>query len=131
MVAALDGWIGIEQTINDHEDLAKNPNWVAMLDRFERPFGNRRDGTMIALLYDQGRATAEAIMVPSMDGAGLTEGLERIKMMPSTLGGPRTYIGYCPEDHRGYRGDFMFMKQLHDGEFHFVNYHQPQWPING
>ena len=58
---------------------------------------------------------AEAIInAPSMGGAGLTEGLERIKMMPSTLGGPRTYIGYGPEDHRGHRGDFMFMKQLHD-----------------
>jgi branched-chain amino acid transport system substrate-binding protein len=129
--AALDGWIGIEQTINDHEDLAKNPNWVAMLDRFERRFGYRRDDTMIALLYDQGRATAEAIInAPSLDRAGLTEGLEQIKMMPSTLGGPRTYIGYGPEDHRGYRGDFMFMKQLHDGKFHFVSYHWPQWPIN-
>lgn len=102
-----------------------------MLDRFERRFGYRRDDTMIALLYDQGRATAEAIInAPSLDRAGLTEGLEQIKMMPSTLGGPRTYIGYGPEDHRGYRGDFMFMKQLHDGKFHFVSYHWPQWPIN-
>jgi hypothetical protein len=32
-------------------------------------------------------------------------------MMPSSLGGRRTYIGYGPSDHRGYRGDFMFMKQ--------------------
>ena len=130
-MAALDGWIGIEQTINDHEALAKNPNWVALLDRFERRFRSRRDDTMIALLYDQGRATAEAIInAPLLDSAGLTQGLERIKMMPSTLGGPRTYIGYGPEDHRGYRGDFMFMKQLRDGEFHFVSYHWPQWPVN-
>jgi branched-chain amino acid transport system substrate-binding protein len=51
-------------------------------------------------------------------------------MMPSTLGGPRTYIGFGPQDHRGYRGDFMFMKQLRDGEFHFAGYHTPQWPVN-
>jgi hypothetical protein len=51
-------------------------------------------------------------------------------MMPATLGGPRTYIGYGPEDHRGYRGDFMFMKQLRDGSFHFDSYHWPQWPSN-
>ena len=128
---ALDGWVGIEQTLNDHEDLEKNPNWVAMLDRFERRFGHRWDDTMIALLYDQGRAIAEAIInAPSVDGPGLTVGLERIKMMPTTLGGPRTYIGYGPEDHRGYRGDFMFMKQLRDGRFHFASYHQPQWPVN-
>jgi branched-chain amino acid transport system substrate-binding protein len=51
-------------------------------------------------------------------------------MMPATLGGLRTYIGFGPQDHRGYRGDFMFMKQLQAGKFHFVAYHWPQWPIN-
>jgi hypothetical protein len=130
-MAALDGWIGIEQTNNDHDHVDKNPNWVAMLDRFEHRFGYRPDDTMTALLYDQGRATVEAISnAPTLDGPGLRAGLERIKMMPSTLGGPRTYIGYGPEDHRGYRGDFMFMKQLRDGKFHFVAYHWPQWPAN-
>jgi branched-chain amino acid transport system substrate-binding protein len=78
-----------------------------MLDRFERRFGSRPDTTMTALLYDQGRAAVEAIVnAPAADGPGLAAGLERIKMMPSTLGGPRTYIGDGPEDHRGYRGDF-------------------------
>ena len=47
-----------------------------------------------------------------------------------TLGGPRAYIGFGPDDHRGYRGDFMFMKQLRDGKFHFAAYHWPEWPIN-
>jgi branched-chain amino acid transport system substrate-binding protein len=128
---ALDGWIGIEQTINDHDDADKNPNWVALLDRYESRFGVRRDNTMTALLYDQGRAAVEAIAnAPSLDGPGLAAGLERIKMMPSTLGGPRTYIGYGPEDHRGYRGDFMFMKQLRDSHFHFTSFHWPQWSVN-
>ena len=128
---ALDGWVGIEQTNNDHDSVEKNPNWSAMLARFEARFGHRPDNTMTALLYDQGRAAVEAVAnAPSVDGAGLAAGLERIKMMPSTLGGPRTYIGFGPEDHRGYRGDFMFMKQLRDGKFHFDSYHWPQWPIN-
>jgi branched-chain amino acid transport system substrate-binding protein len=129
-MAALDGWVGIEQTNNDHDDVEKNSNWVSMLDRFERRFGSRPDDTMTALLYDQGRATVEAIVnAPTPDGPGLAIGLERIKMMPSTLGGPRTYIGFGPSDHRGYRGDFMFMKHLRDGKFHFDAYHQPRWPI--
>jgi ABC-type branched-subunit amino acid transport system substrate-binding protein len=129
--AALDGWIGIDQTNNDHDDIEKNRNWVAMLDRFESRFGRRADDTMTALLYDQGRAVVEAIAnAPTLDGTGLALGLERIKMMPSTLGGPRTYIGFGPDDHRGYRGDFMFMKQLRDGTFHFASYHWPEWPIN-
>ena len=128
---ALDGWIGIEQTNYDFDDVEKNKNYVTMIDRYEKRFGVRRDSTMTALLYDQGRAAAEAIINgPTADGPGLKAGLERIKMMPSTLGGPRTYIGYGPGDHRGYRGDFMFMKQLRDGKFHFVSYHWPQWSIN-
>lgn len=132
-MAALDGWFGIEQTINGHEpeSIERNRNWLPLLERFERRFGYRPDDTMTALLYDQGRAMAEAIInAPQLDGPGLKHGLERIKMMPSSLGGPRTYIGYGPGDHRGYRGDFMFMKQLRDGRFHFASYHWPQWPIN-
>jgi len=130
-MAALDGWVGIEQSLADHEDGEKNPNWSALLDRHERRFGSRSDSTMIALLYDQGRAAIEALANASQfTGEGVAQGLERIKMMPSTLGGPRTYIGYGPRDHRGYRGDFMFMKQIRGGQFHFVSYHWPQWPIN-
>jgi branched-chain amino acid transport system substrate-binding protein len=129
--SALEGWVGIEQTNNDHDDVEKNPNWVALMDRFETRFGRRADGTMTALLYDQGRAAVEAIVNSrSTDGPGLALGLERVKMMPATLGGPRTYIGFGPQDHRGYRGDFMFMKQLRAGKFHFFAYHWPQWPIN-
>jgi branched-chain amino acid transport system substrate-binding protein len=130
-MAALDGWIGIEQSLGDHESHDKNRNWGPLLDRHEQRFGYRPDDTMVALLYDQGRAMAEAIInAPTLTGDGLAAGLERIKMMPSTLGGPRTYIGFGPQDHRGYRGDFMFMKQLRDGKFHLADYHWPQWPIN-
>jgi ABC-type branched-subunit amino acid transport system substrate-binding protein len=129
---ALEGWVGIDQTNNDHDDVEPNRNYKAMIDRFEKRFGNRRDSTMTALFYDQGRSAAEAIINgPSQDGPGLKAGLERIAMMPSTLGGPRTYIGFGPNDHRGYRGDFMFMKELRaDGKFHFVQYHWPQWQAN-
>ncbi|WP_261566036.1 ABC transporter substrate-binding protein [Frankia gtarii] len=128
---ALDGWIGIEQSIGDHEDLPKNLNWVALLDRHEKRFGYRRNDTMIALLYDQGRAAVEAVVnAPILTGEGMAAGLERIKMIPSTLGGPRTYIEFGERDHRGYKGDFMFMKQLRDGEFHFAGFHSPQWAVN-
>ena len=130
-MAALGGWDGIEQTLGDHEQMDKNRNWGPLLDRFEKRFGYRSDGTMLALLYDQGRAATEAIInAPVLSGEGLTEGLEQIKMMPSTLSGPRTYIEFGPRDHRGYKGDFMFMKQLRDRNFHFSSYHWPQWPIS-
>jgi branched-chain amino acid transport system substrate-binding protein len=128
---ALDGWIGVEQTIEDHDPVEKNRNLPPLLERFERRFGYRPRQTMTALLYDQGRAAAEAIInAPILTGEGITLGLERIKMMPAAIGGPRTYIEFGAQNHRGYKGDFLFMKQLRDGEFHFAGYHWPVWPIN-
>jgi branched-chain amino acid transport system substrate-binding protein len=128
---ALDGWIGVEQTIEDHDPVEKNRNLPPLLERFERRFGYRPRQTMTALLYDQGRAAAEAIInAPILTGEGITLGLERIKMMPTAIGGPRTYIEFGAQNHRGYKGDFLFMKQLRDGEFHFAGYHWPVWPIN-
>jgi branched-chain amino acid transport system substrate-binding protein len=130
-MAALEGWTGIEQSLGDHEDVEKNPNWDPCLNRFEKRFGYRAGHTMTGLLYDQGRAAAEAIInAPLLTGEGLRAGLERIKMMPATVGGPRTSITFGPGDHRGYKGDFLFMKQVRQGRFHFAGYHRPQWPIN-
>jgi len=130
-MTALEGWVGIEQTLGDHEQIEKNPNWDPLLHRYEERFGHRAGDTMLALLYDQGRAATEAIInAPAVSGEGMTEGLEQIKMMPSTLGGPRTYIEFGSRDHRGYKGDFMFMKQLRDGKFYFSSYHWPRWPIS-
>jgi ABC-type branched-subunit amino acid transport system substrate-binding protein len=130
-MAALEGWVGIEQTLGDHEQMEKNPNWDPLLNRYEKRFGHRAGDTMLALLYDQGRAATEAIINAPLDsGEGMTEGFEQIKMMPSTLGGPRTYIEFGPRDHRGYKGDFMFLKQLRNGEFCFSSYHWPRWPIS-
>lgn len=57
-------------------------------------------------------------------------GLERIKMMPSVVGGPRTTITFGPNDHRGYKGDYLFMKQIRNGRFDFAAYHWPRWAIN-
>jgi branched-chain amino acid transport system substrate-binding protein len=129
--SALDGWIGIEQTMGDHDDEPMNPNFDPCRQRFEKRFGYQYSGTMLALFYDQGRAAAEAMInSPLLTGEGMTAGLERIKMMPAVLGGPRTYIEFGAEDHRGYKGDFMFLKQLRDGKFHFTSYHWPQWPIS-
>jgi branched-chain amino acid transport system substrate-binding protein len=128
---ALEGWTGIEQTYGDHEDVAKNRNWNPMLDRHEKRFGDRPDTTLTAMCYDQGRAAAEALVnAASLTGEAMSAALERITMMPSTLGGPHTYIAFGPGDHRGYKGDFVFMKHLQGGKFHSAGHHWPQWPIN-
>lgn len=129
-MAALEGWVGIEQSLGDHEDAEKNENWDACLDRFEQRFGYRRDDSMVGLVYDQGRAAAEAIIhAPLLVGQGVRAGLERIKMMPSAIGGPATTITFGSHDHRGYKGDFLLLKRIREGRFEFVDYHRPRWPI--
>jgi branched-chain amino acid transport system substrate-binding protein len=128
---ALDGWIGIEQTIGEQDDAEPNPNLVAARRRAKERFGYDDQETVFALLYDQGRSAVEAIAnAPILTGEGMALGLERIKMMPCTLGGPRTYIEFGDYNHRGYKGDFLFLKQLRDHVFYLEAFHWPQWKSN-
>jgi branched-chain amino acid transport system substrate-binding protein len=127
----LDGWIGIEQTIGEQDDAEPNPNLVAARRRAKERFGYDDQETVFALLYDQGRSAVEAIAnAPILTGEGMALGLERIKMMPCTLGGPRTYIEFGDYNHRGYKGDFLFLKQLRDHVFYLEAFHWPQWQSN-
>ena len=57
-------------------------------------------------------------------------GLEKIKWMPCTNGGPATYVSFAPYDHRGYKGDYLVIRHLRNGKCDFVGYHRPQWPSN-
>lgn len=128
---ALDGWVGIEQTIGAHDKTERNPNLVAAQAREKQRFGRNEADTMFALIYDEGRTTVEAIAnAPILTGEGMALGLERIKMMPSTLGGPRTYIEFGEYNHRGYKGDFLFLKQLRDHVFWMESFHKPEWKSN-
>ena len=60
----------------------------------------------------------------------VTKGLERIRWMPATNGGPATYVQFGPGDHKGYKGDFLTIWELRDRELRFVEYVRPQWPSN-
>src|ERR1700748_1120063 len=50
--------------------------------------------------------------------------------MPCTNGGPATYLTFAAYDHRGYKGDFLTIRELRGGELHFRGYYRPQWPSN-
>jgi hypothetical protein len=58
------------------------------------------------------------------------EGIERIRWMPATNGGPGTYLQFGPHDHKGYKGDFLTIRELRGGELRFDGYHRPEWPSN-
>jgi branched-chain amino acid transport system substrate-binding protein len=125
--AGLEGWHGVDQLGED----GANPNYNAMIDRFENRFGRRTGNVVIALAYDTARAAIHGIAnAPIPTPKYVKEGLERIRWMPATNGGPSCYVQFGPYDRKGYKGDFLTIRELRGGELRFDGYHRPQWPSN-
>jgi branched-chain amino acid transport system substrate-binding protein len=123
----LEGWHGVDQLGED----GQNPNYEAMLARFGARFGRVSRNVVVALAYDTARAAIHGIanaLIATPDQ--VKAGLEMIKWMPCTNGGPATYITFAPHDHRGYKGDFLTIRELRGGELHFKGYYRPEWPSN-
>jgi ABC-type branched-subunit amino acid transport system substrate-binding protein len=125
--AGLEGWHGVDQLGED----GTNPNYDAMIERFGKRFGRTSRNVVVALAYDTARAAihgiGNAVMATPEE---VKEGLERIRWMPATNGGPATYIQFGPWDHKGYKGDFLTIRELRGGELRFDGYHRPQFPSN-
>ena len=125
--AGLEGWHGIDQLGED----GTNPNYEAMCERFEARFGRLSRNVVVALAYDTARVAMQGIAnarIPTP--LQVKQGIEMIKWMPCTNGGPSCYITFAEYDHRGYKGDFLTIRELRDGELHFRGYYRPQWPSN-
>ncbi len=107
----LEGWVGVDLP---HEE---NPVFTAFLDRYVERFGGPRPfGCYPAHLYDIGRALAEAIgRARPVTPKGVKAGLEQVRMLPATMGGPGTVIGFAPYDHRGYKGDYLVLRGYRNG----------------
>lgn len=118
---ALDGWVGIDQYCE------QNPLVEPFLDRFERRFGRRpHTNTVVTLSYDSARVMAEAIRrAPLLTGPGLRTGLERLRLLPSVTGGPRTFITGGPNDHKLFKGDWLLYRKVDAGRTVFVGFYEP------
>lgn len=123
----LEGWHGVDQLGED----GANPNYEAMLARYTARFGRTSRNVVVALGYDTARAAMLGIANASIAvPAEVKAGLEQIKWMPCANGGPGCYVTFAPYDHRGYKGDFLTVRELRGGELHFRGYYRPQWPSN-
>ena len=123
----LEGWHGVDQLGVD----GTNPNYEAMVERFAKRFGRVSKNVVVALGYDTARVGIHGLANASMaTPEEVKEGIERIRWMPATNGGPATYIQFGPWDHKGYKGDFLTIRELRGGELRFDGYHRPQHPIN-
>jgi ABC-type branched-subunit amino acid transport system substrate-binding protein len=125
--AGIEGWHGIDQLGED----GANPNYNAMIQRFTKRFGREARNVVVALAYDTARAAIHGIANADIpEPRSVRNGIERIRWMPATNGGPATYVQFGPGDHKGYKGDFLTIRELRAGELRFGGYFRPQWPSN-
>ena len=123
----LEGWHGVDQLGED----GTSPNYEAMLQRFEARFGRVSRNVVVALSYDTARAAIHGIGNARIaTPEEVKVGLEQIKWMPCANGGPGCYLTFAEYDHRGYKGDFLTIRELRGGELHFRGYFRPQHPSN-
>jgi ABC-type branched-subunit amino acid transport system substrate-binding protein len=119
-MAALEGWVGVDQICEE------NPLLRPMLDRFAAATGSRKEHTVIALAYDTARLVAEGLArAPLLTPDGVRQGLERVRMLPAVNGGPRTHMSCGPFDHKAYKGDWLLLRKVENGRTVFVDYHDP------
>src|ERR1700683_763557 len=123
----LEGWHGIDQLGED----GKNPNYEAMRRRFEARFGRTTRNVVVALAYDSARVAMLGIANARIaTPLHVKDGLEMIKWMPCTNGGPSCYVTFADWGHRGYKGDLLCSRELRGAELHFRGSFRPQWPAN-
>ncbi len=115
MLADFEGWVGIDQ-IGDDEGDQGSPNYWPMVERYRARFGRMARHAMIANSYDTMRTIMMAItFAPLLTPEGMVSGLERITMLPTTVGGPGAYISFGTWDRKGYKGDFLTIRKVVDG----------------
>lgn len=106
-----EGWTGVDQFDEN------NPFYTAMLDRFAARYDGRRTAHCYTPQgYDMGNALAHGIaLAKPLSHDGLRNGLERVRRVPATIGGPGNLISFGPNDHRGYKGDYIVMRMIQEG----------------
>ncbi|MYB11490.1 MAG: amino acid ABC transporter substrate-binding protein [Acidimicrobiia bacterium] len=119
-----EGWVGIDQF---HPE---NPLVNGFYERYVARYGEDPPmwpNAIPVLAYDTARVLIEAIVrAPILSGPGMKAGLEAIRFMPSTTGGPHTHIAAAPHEHCMFRGDWLLYGRITGGELVFEGVFE-QW----
>jgi branched-chain amino acid transport system substrate-binding protein len=107
-----EGWVGVDQ----YDE--RNPAFMAMLDRFAARFDGRRPmHCYTAQGYDMGNALAHGIArAKPLSRDGVRVGLESVRRVPATAGGANNVISFGPYDHRGYKGEYITLRRVRNGD---------------
>jgi branched-chain amino acid transport system substrate-binding protein len=118
-----EGWVGIDQ-LDPRNPLVQNFH-----QRFVARYGEDPPlwpNAVPVLAYDTARVLVEGLLrAPILTGEGLKAGLERIRFMPSTTGGPHTHIACSPYEHGMFRGDWLLYGRVQDGALEFEGLFEP------
>jgi hypothetical protein len=118
-----EGWVGIDQFD------PTNPLVRRFHDRFTERYGQDPPlwpNAIPVLAYDTARVLVEGLVrAPILTGEGLKAGLERIRFLPSTTGGPRTHIACSPHEHGMFRGDWLLYGRVRNGQLEFEGLFEP------
>jgi branched-chain amino acid transport system substrate-binding protein len=111
LIDNFEGWVGVDQFDE------RNLTFTSMLDRFEKRFGRRPVHCYTAQGYDMGNVVAHGLSrAKPYSRDGLRRGLETIRRLDAAAGGPGNHISFGPYDHRGYKGDYIVMRQIRNGQ---------------
>jgi branched-chain amino acid transport system substrate-binding protein len=112
-----EGWVGIDQFDPN------NPRVEGFHQRFLARHGESPPmwpNAIPILAYDTARVLAEGLFrAPTLTGPGLKQGLERIRFLSSTTGGPRTHIAGAPHEHGMFRGDWLLYGRVRNAKLEF------------
>jgi branched-chain amino acid transport system substrate-binding protein len=118
-----EGWVGIDQF-----DPA-NPRVQGFHQRYTARYEQDPPlwpNAIPVLAYDTARVLVEGLLrAPILTGEGMKTGLERIRFMPSTTGGPHTHIACSPHEHGMFRGDWLLYGRVQDGKLEFEGLFEP------
>jgi ABC-type branched-subunit amino acid transport system substrate-binding protein len=119
-MAALEGWVGIDQWCED------NPLAEPVFERFAAATGKQKRHTVLLLTYDTARLIAEGLARANLlTPKGVKEGLEKVRMLWAANGGPRTHMSLGPYDHKAYKGDWLVLRKIENGRTVWVDLHDP------
>ncbi len=124
-----EGWVGVDQFD------PSNPLVQGFHERFVARYGGDPPlwpNAIPILAYDTARVLVEGLFrAPILSGPGLKDGLEKIRFMTSTTGGPRTHIACSPYEHGMFRGDWLLYGRVTDGKLEFEGLFEPREESTG
>jgi branched-chain amino acid transport system substrate-binding protein len=124
----LEGWFGVDQVGDEEGD--PNPNFWPFVDKFEARFGRRVHHAMAGVTYDGTSAALAGIAAAQLLTPDyVVTGLETLTMLPTVIGGPRTYISFGPYDRKGLKGDWLSVRHVMGGVPKFAGYLSTKYPM--